>query len=152
MQPIMHNSAQSADVVVYPQTYGAQARQDQVDQQAADEAAGRGRSTGTTIKSPAEIIALGDSLNVLPQPDELAMLRACLTKRVHKFPEKQQNWETLKQYIATDWFILWGYFCQSDYRCWKKSLMSFPQWQPAMGKDIAKCVSKLVKNRPVSKK
>jgi hypothetical protein len=149
---VNHHNLNSADVVSYPQTYGAKHRQDQKDHEDAEEAAGRGRSTGNSYQTPSEVIALADSMRVMPEADEQAQLRYCLTKRAHKFPEKSAYWDAMRQYLATDWFKLWGYQCGNDFKCWRSILQKFPQWPRDQANDIARCVMKLVKSRTMGKK
>jgi hypothetical protein len=146
--PVHHSMAASAEEVAYPQTYGAKHRQELEDQAAADEAdGGRGRSTGNSYTAPQDVIDLADSMRIMPEADEQAVLRHCLTKRAHKFPEKNAYWDSLRQYLATDWFKLWGYQCGQSYKCWRSVLETFPQWSPDQARDISRCVMKLVKSR-----
>lgn len=150
--PIIHQMpVQQEAEPSYNQAYGAMHKT----QNEASEAAGPGlRSTGNSnnFKTVEDVIQQAIDMRMIPEADEQAQLRHCLTKRAHKFPEKQAFWDSLRMYLASDWFKLWGYQCGGDYKCWKMVLANFPQFNKAQAKDISRCVMKLVRDRKNGRK
>lgn len=150
--PTIHQSAlaQAADSSQQSspihQNYGAM-QQENIKRERSELQAS-GRSTGSSVKSVSDILIQADAMNMMPDADEQAYLRWCLTKNVEKKPERAQNWDTMRTYLATKWFVIIGYLCGEDARCWKSIAKKFPQWPAHQRQQLAKCLGKLVKRRP----
>lgn len=112
----------------------------------------RSTSTGAVsqIITPSEAISEGHDENVMILSSDYMFVSNCLLKNRHaNDPIRQQAFELFKQTAAGDWFIVFGYVCNDDYKCWKKSVQNLlmRKGDAYGGEIVGRCVSRLVREK-----
>lgn len=102
------------------------------------------------VLTPASVIQEGHEDNIMILSSDYMYVSNCLLKgKNHDNPIRQQAFDLFKQTAAGDWFLVFGYVCELDYRCWKKSVTNLLEKKGLEygGSYIGRCVSKLVKEK-----
>jgi len=115
-------------------------------------ATGRSTSSGVSMEiiTPSQAISEAHDENVMILSSDYMFVSNCLLKnRNANDPIRQQAFELFKQTAAGDWFIVFGYVCNVDYKCWKKNVQNLliKKGDEFGGLMVGRCVGRLVREK-----
>jgi len=102
------------------------------------------------ILTPETVIQEGHEDNIMILSSDYMFVSNCLLKgKNHDNPMRQRAFDLFKQTAAGDWFLVFGYVCNLDYRCWKKSVTNLLErkGEEYGGQYIGRCVGRLVREK-----
>lgn len=109
-----------------------------------------GSSQEVEISTPQFAIDEAHKNDIMILSSDYMYVSNCLLRRRHaNDPVRQQAFELFKQTAAGDWFIVFGYVCESDWSCWKKNVQNLlsKKGEEYGGGVIGRCVSRLVREK-----
>merc|ERR1712226_662505 len=109
-----------------------------------------GNSEEVTINTPQVAISEAHNNDVMILSSDYMYVSNCLLRRRHaNDPVRQKAFDLFKQTAAGDWFIVFGYVCESDWSCWKKNVQNLltKKGEEYGGGVIGRCVSRLVREK-----
>lgn len=151
-----YDTSTDANAIIYslPPLMGAAALQQK--ERSTSNNSNRLRSTNDidnnnyNIMTPNEAITDGHEDNVMILSSDYMYVSNCLLKgKHHDDPLRQRAFDLFKQTAAGDWFIVFGYVCNLDYRCWKKSVANLlaKKGDTYGGLYVGRCVGRLVRDK-----
>lgn len=102
------------------------------------------------IMTPMESITEAKNDNIMILSSDYMYVSNCLLKNRHADdPVRQNAFDLFRQTAAGDWFIVFGYVCDMDYRCWKKSVGNLlsKKGENHGGSAVGRCVGRLVREK-----
>lgn len=109
-----------------------------------------GNTEEVTINTPQLAIEDAHNNDVMILSSDYMYVSNCLLRRRHaNDPIRQRAFDLFKQTAAGDWFIVFGYVCESDWSCWKKNVQNLlsKKGEEYGGGVIGRCVSRLVREK-----
>lgn len=109
-----------------------------------------GNNEEVNINTPQLAIEEAHNNDVMILSSDYMYVSNCLLRRRHaNDPIRQKAFDLFKQTAAGDWFIVFGYVCESDWSCWKKNVQNLlsKKGEEYGGGVIGRCVSRLVREK-----
>lgn len=114
----------------------------------------KGRSTSSnsapSIITPSQAITDAKADNVMILSSDYMYVSNCLLRNKHiNDPVRQNGFELFKQTAAGEWFVVFGYVCGLDYKCWKKNVQNLlsKKGESYGGNMVGRCISRLVREK-----
>lgn len=102
------------------------------------------------IITPSQAISDARDDNVMILSSDYMYVSNCLLRNKHATdPVRQAGFELFKQTAAGEWFIIFGYVCSVDYKCWKKNVQNLlgKKGEQFGGNIVGRCISRLVREK-----